>query len=123
MEKTITSKEEELPCIPQKEFFSIGEVGILCRVKPHVLRYWEQEFKQLRPIKRLGNRRYYRYQDVLLVRRIYHMLYQQGYTINGAKNQLAAEKIVPNPEAKLTEYRQAINETIHMLDDVLALLN
>ncbi|PSJ17377.1 MerR family transcriptional regulator [Nitrosomonas supralitoralis] len=74
--------------IPAKRYFTIGEVGVLCDVKPHVLRYWEQEFPQLRPVKRRGNRRYYQQQEVLLVRRIRELLYDQGFTINGARNQL-----------------------------------
>ncbi len=77
-----------LPPIPAKRYFTIGEVSVLCDVKPHVLRYWEQEFSQLRPIKRRGNRRYYQHQEVLLMRRIRELLYEQGFTINGARNQL-----------------------------------
>ncbi|SFK96541.1 MerR HTH family regulatory protein [Nitrosomonas aestuarii] len=76
------------PPIPAKRYFTIGEVGILCGVKPHVLRYWEQEFTQLRPVKRRGNRRYYQHQEVLLIRRIRELLYDQGFTINGARNRL-----------------------------------
>ena len=74
--------------IPAKRYFTIGEVGILCGVKPHVLRYWEQEFAQLKPVKRRGNRRYYQHQEVLLIRRIRELLYDQGFTINGARNRL-----------------------------------
>lgn len=74
--------------IPAKRYFTIGEVGILCGVKPHVLRYWEQEFTQLKPVKRRGNRRYYQHQEVLLIRRIRELLYDQGFTINGARNRL-----------------------------------
>jgi len=77
-----------LPAIPAKRYFTIGEVSDLCRVKPHVLRYWEQEFTQLKPIKRRGNRRYYQHHEVLLVRRIRELLYEQGYTISGARNKL-----------------------------------
>ena len=79
---------EELPPIPAKRYFTIGEVGELCGVKPHVLRYWEQEFTQLRPVKRRGNRRYYQHHEVLLVRRIRELLYNQGFTISGARNRL-----------------------------------
>lgn len=78
-----------LPPIPAKRYFTIGEVSELCGVKPHVLRYWEQEFTQLRPMKRRGNRRYYQHHEVLLVRRIRELLYEQGFTISGARNRLA----------------------------------
>jgi len=77
-----------LPAIPAKRYFTIGEVSDLCGVKPHVLRYWEQEFTQLKPIKRRGNRRYYQHHEVLLVRRIRELLYEQGFTISGARNRL-----------------------------------
>ncbi|WP_313952283.1 MerR family transcriptional regulator [Accumulibacter sp.] len=79
---------EPLPAIPAKRYFTIGEVSELCGVKPHVLRYWEQEFTQLRPVKRRGNRRYYQHHEVLLVRRIRELLYSQGFTISGARNRL-----------------------------------
>ena len=78
----------ELPAIPVKRYFTIGEVSELCAVKPHVLRYWEQEFTQLKPVKRRGNRRYYQHHEVLLIRRIRELLYDQGFTINGARNRL-----------------------------------
>ena len=81
--------ENPLPAIPAKRYFTIGEVSELCAVKPYVLRYWEQEFAQLRPMKRRGNRRYYQHHEVLLVRRIRELLYGQGFTINGARGQLA----------------------------------
>lgn len=77
-----------LPPIPAKRYFTIGEVSDLCGVKPHVLRYWEQEFTQLKPVKRRGNRRYYQHHEVLLIRRIRELLYEQGFTINGARNRL-----------------------------------
>jgi len=80
--------ENSLPPIPAKRYFTIGEVGELCCVKPHVLRYWEQEFTQLRPMKRRGNRRYYQHHEVLMVRRIRGRLYEQGFTISGARNQM-----------------------------------
>lgn len=78
----------ELPPIPAKRYFTIGEVSELCGVKPHVLRYWEQEFTQLKPVKRRGNRRYYQHHEVLLVRRIRELLYSEGFTISGARNRL-----------------------------------
>ncbi len=87
----MTDKSSEriaLPPIPAKRYFTIGEVSELCAVKPHVLRYWEQEFTQLKPVKRRGNRRYYQHHEVLLIRRIRELLYEQGFTINGARNRL-----------------------------------
>ena len=85
-----TNKPElvTLPLIPAKRYFTIGEVSELCGVKPHVLRYWEQEFTQLKPVKRRGNRRYYQHHEVLLIRRIRELLYEQGFTISGARNKL-----------------------------------
>jgi DNA-binding transcriptional MerR regulator len=83
-----SNSRDELPSIPAKRYFTIGEVSELCGVKPHVLRYWEQEFTQLRPVKRRGNRRYYQHHEVLLVRRIRELLYQEGFTISGARNRL-----------------------------------
>ena len=80
--------EKNLPPIPAKRYFTIGEVGDLCGVKPHVLRYWEQEFVQLRPMKRRGNRRYYQHHEVLMIRRIRDLLYDQGFTISGARNKM-----------------------------------
>ena len=80
--------EKNLPPIPAKRYFTIGEVGDLCAVKPHVLRYWEQEFTQLRPMKRRGNRRYYQHHEVLIIRRIRDLLYDQGFTISGARNKM-----------------------------------
>jgi DNA-binding transcriptional MerR regulator len=84
----LISMEKVLPPIPTKRYFTIGEVGDLCGVKPHVLRYWEQEFVQLRPMKRRGNRRYYQHQEVLMIRRIRDLLYDQGFTITGARNKM-----------------------------------
>lgn len=79
---------QSLPPIPAKRYFTIGETGVLCDVKPHVLRYWEQEFTQLRPMKRAGNRRYYQHHEVLMIRKIRSLLYDKGFTISGARNQL-----------------------------------
>jgi len=90
---TTLNKDESLvlPAIPAKRYFTIGEVSDLCGVKAHVLRYWEQEFSQLKPVKRRGNRRYYQHHEVLLIRRIRELLYDQGFTINGARNQLGGQ--------------------------------
>jgi DNA-binding transcriptional MerR regulator len=89
-----------LPPIPAKRYFTIGEVSELCAVKPHVLRYWEQEFSQLKPVKRRGNRRYYQHHEVLLIRRIRDLLYEQGFTINGARHRLDSEAIEPRAAAR-----------------------
>ena len=86
--RTTDRGAQVLPPIPAKRYFTIGEVSDLCGVKPHVLRYWEQEFTQLKPVKRRGNRRYYQHHEVLLIRRIRDLLYEQGFTINGARNRL-----------------------------------
>lgn len=87
-----------LPPIPAKRYFTIGEVSDLCCVKPHVLRYWEQEFTQLKPVKRRGNRRYYQHHEVLLIRRIRDLLYEQGFTISGARNRLGDTREVPHDQ-------------------------
>ena len=98
--------KDSLPPIPAKRYFTTGEVSELCGVKPHVLRYWEQEFTQLRPVKRRGNRRYYQHHEVLLIRRIRELLYEQGFTISGARNRLdeslsaaSARSASPSPSA------------------------
>jgi len=89
------SAKVQLPPIPAKRYFTIGEVSELCGVKPHVLRYWEQEFTQLKPVKRRGNRRYYQHHEVLLIRKIRELLYEQGFTISGARNRLdGAEEVI-----------------------------
>ena len=93
MEALLTSS---LPAIPAKRYFTIGEVSELCGVKPHVLRYWEQEFTQLKPLKRRGNRRYYQHHEVLLIRRIRELLYEHGFTINGARNRLDGPEALPS---------------------------
>ena len=97
----------ELPAIPAKRYFTIGEVSDLCAVKPHVLRYWEQEFTQLKPVKRRGNRRYYQHHEVLLIRRIRDLLYEQGFTINGARNRLESDALAPSPDAASEPRRTA----------------
>src|SRR5690606_30461029 len=97
---TTSETSANLPPIPAKRYFTIGEVSELCCVKPHVLRYWEQEFTQLKPLKRRGNRRYYQHHEVLLIRRIRHLLYEEGFTISGARNRLGdGERPAHDPEA------------------------
>jgi len=114
-----------LPPIPAKRYFTIGEVSELCCVKPHVLRYWEQEFTQLKPLKRRGNRRYYQHHEVLLIRRIRHLLYEEGFTISGARNRLgdAADRAAYDPEAavRLTAAElQALRADLTAVRDRLA---
>ena len=112
------SHNDELPVIPAKRYFTIGEVSELCSVKPHVLRYWEQEFPQLKPVKRRGNRRYYQRQDVLLIRQIRSLLYEQGYTIGGARQRMTdAEDGVED-----NSYKHLIKQMIIELEDVLKVL-
>ena len=112
------SDNRELPPIPGKRYFTIGEVSALCDVKPHVLRYWEQEFPQLKPVKRRGNRRYYQRQDVLCIRQIRGLLYEQGFTIGGARQRLQGE----DAREDITQYRQLIRQMITELEDVLSVL-
>jgi DNA-binding transcriptional MerR regulator len=107
----LDSKAESLPLlppIPSKRYFTIGEVGELCGVKPHVLRYWEQEFAQLRPQKRRGNRRYYQHHEVVLIRQIRTLLYEEGFTINGAKNRLDDTKSTLRLREELLEVLQVL---------------
>jgi len=129
-------KNVQLPPIPAKRYFTIGEVSELCGVKPHVLRYWEQEFTQLKPVKRRGNRRYYQHHEVLLIRKIRDLLYEQGFTISGARNRLdgandktdkgtaseptivaltASNEKVYTTNFDLTAVRSEIQEVIHLL--------
>ncbi len=112
------SNNNELPPIPAKRYFTIGEVGELCAVKPHVLRYWEQEFDELTPVKRRGNRRYYQRHDVLLIRQIRSLLYDQGYTIGGAKAHLVSGT---NKEDDLKS-RQLIQIMISELEELVEIL-
>ena len=112
------SNNNELPVIPGKRYFTIGEVSELCDVKPHVLRYWEQEFPNLSPVKRRGNRRYYQRQDVLLIRQIRSLLYEQGYTIGGARQRLGDD----DAKEEATQVRQLVGQTIQELEDILAVL-
>jgi len=127
----------ELPPIPPKRYFTIGEVSELCAVKPHVLRYWEQEFSQLKPVKRRGNRRYYQHHEVMLIRRIRTLLYEEGFTITGARNRLLNEGVIElqpahvpasiiapapstvtdgNDDVDLSELKKEIGEIIRLLD-------
>ncbi|OGI51121.1 MAG: transcriptional regulator [Candidatus Muproteobacteria bacterium RIFCSPHIGHO2_02_FULL_65_16] len=108
----------ELPPIPGKRYFTIGEVSDLCAVKPHVLRYWEQEFPQLKPVKRRGNRRYYQRHDVVLIRQIRNLLYVDGFTISGARNKLELDNPAP-PDANRS---QAVKTLLRDLGDVMDLL-
>jgi DNA-binding transcriptional MerR regulator len=101
-----------LPPIPAKRYFTIGEVSELCGVKPHVLRYWEQEFTQLKPVKRRGNRRYYQHHEVLLIRRIRELLYQQGFTINGARNRLEEGDIEDEAAAAVSSVAAPLVKTL-----------
>ncbi|AOS98331.1 HTH-type transcriptional repressor YcgE [Microbulbifer aggregans] len=112
------SNNSELPTIPGKRYFTIGEVSELCAVKPHVLRYWEQEFPQLSPVKRRGNRRYYQHQDVILIRQIRALLYEEGYTIGGARLQMESS----TEKVQGVQLQQVLPQMIAELEGVLALL-
>jgi DNA-binding transcriptional MerR regulator len=112
-----------LPDIPAKRYFTIGEVSELCAVKPHVLRYWEQEFTQLKPIKRRGNRRYYQHHEVLLIRRIRDLLYEQGFTISGARNRLTdGRDTQADPDAAVRLTAQELQNLRHELHSISTLL-
>jgi DNA-binding transcriptional MerR regulator len=112
-----------LPAIPAKRYFTIGEVSELCAVKPHVLRYWEQEFTQLKPIKRRGNRRYYQHHEVLLIRKIRELLYEQGFTISGARNRLADGRDTQiDPEAAVRLTAKELQSLRTELSDISSLL-
>ena len=121
----IETQKVTLPSIPAKRYFTIGEVSELCGVKPHVLRYWEQEFTQLKPVKRRGNRRYYQHHEVLLIRKIRELLYEQGFTISGARNRLdgvddKADK-APSPTEPKETVALAVMESSSPVIDVPAL--
>jgi len=111
--------EKALPAIPAKRYFTIGEVSDLCGVKPHVLRYWEQEFTQLRPMKRRGNRRYYQHHEVLMIRRIRDLLYDQGFTISGARNKLQELVQLERDKRRSGEVMLEGVEVIEVEDSVL----
>jgi len=108
----------ELPAIPGKRYFTIGEVGELCAVKPHVLRYWEQEFPQLSPVKRRGNRRYYQRQDVIIIRQIRSLLYEEGFTIGGARQKLGGEEA----RVDVSQSQQIVRQIRVELEEVLKIL-
>ena len=110
--------EKDLPPIPAKRYFTIGEVSELCGVKPHVLRYWEQEFPQLKPVKRRGNRRYYQRHDVLMIRQIRSLLYEQGFTIGGARQQLSGD----NAKEDQQQSQQIIKQLRSELEEILQIL-
>lgn len=123
VERKVKSTEAKFPPIPDKLYFTIGEVAQLCVLKPHVLRYWEQEFPQLAPSKRRGNRRYYQRKDVVLVRQIQELLYQKGYTIEGARAQLTGEEStamqkVQNSQAILHSAMMQLENIIEELEEV-----
>ena len=115
-----SSSTDDLPSIPGKRYFTIGEVSELCSVKPHVLRYWEQEFPQLKPVKRRGNRRYYQRADVETIRQIRSLLYDQGYTIGGARQRMEEG---PPEEEVLEEVHTLLKKTIADLEDLLRTLS
>ena len=112
------NQSDDLPPIPGKRYFTIGEVSALCDVKPHVLRYWEQEFPQLKPVKRRGNRRYYQRQDVLVIRQIRALLYDQGFTIGGARQRLSSD----DAKQDQTQFKLLVKQMIVELEDVLRVL-
>jgi DNA-binding transcriptional MerR regulator len=112
------SHNDELPVIPGKRYFTIGEVSELCAVKPHVLRYWEQEFPQLSPVKRRGNRRYYQRQDVMTIRQIRALLYDQGFTIGGARLQMSSE----TSQVDNNQFLQLVTQMIGELEQVAKVL-
>ncbi|MGA7800718.1 MAG: MerR family transcriptional regulator [Gammaproteobacteria bacterium] len=112
------SNNSELPAIPGKRYFTIGEVSELCGVKPHVLRYWEQEFPQLKPVKRRGNRRYYQRHDVIMIRQIRSLLYEQGFTIGGARQRLSGEQA----KEDVTQSNQIVRQMRLELEELLQLL-
>lgn len=117
-----SSSPNELPLLPTKRYFTIGEVSELCAVKPHVLRYWEQEFPQLKPVKRRGNRRYYQRQDVLMVRQIRSLLYEEGFTIGGARQKLTNSSVEAKVESGAAPSQQVLGEMRRELEELLTSL-
>ena len=118
----MSAVREELPAIPAKRYFTIGEVSELCGVKPHVLRYWEQEFTQLRPVKRRGNRRYYQHHEVLLVRRIRELLYQEGFTISGARNRLDEGLPRLDTKGETSEQIETLSTARHLRSEIAEII-
>ncbi|MGH8664559.1 MAG: MerR family transcriptional regulator [Burkholderiales bacterium] len=118
MDSSNPNPKPNLPLIPAKRYFTIGEVSELCGVKPHVLRYWEQEFTQLKPVKRRGNRRYYQHHEVLLIRRIRELLYEQGFTIGGARNRLTGDEA----REDLSMSAQIVRQLKGELEEILRIL-
>lgn len=116
------SENIDLPPIPSKRYFTIGEVSELCAVKPHVLRYWEQEFPQLKPVKRRGNRRYYQRHEVQLIRQIRSLLYVDGFTISGARNQLDHDSEVDGKPLVSSYREQIVADLIREIDEVVSIL-
>jgi len=112
----------ELPQIPGKRYFTIGEVSELCAVKPHVLRYWEQEFPHLKPVKRRGNRRYYQRHEVQLIRRIRSLLYLEGFTISGARNRLDQELANPSSSISGNDTREIVSQLLRDIEEVVDVL-
>lgn len=115
------AQKVQLPPIPAKRYFTIGEVSELCGVKPHVLRYWEQEFTQLKPVKRRGNRRYYQHHEVLLIRKIRELLYEQGFTISGARNRLDGQESIETSAPNTSVLVKTIKEKVGNEIDLIAL--
>lgn len=112
------ARVKEYPAIPSKRYLTIGEVGDLCEVKPHVLRYWEQEFPQLKPVKRRGNRRYYQRQDVVLIRQIRDLLYEQGFTITGARQKLSGTEA----KTDISQRKQIVRQLCKELEEIRDIL-
>jgi DNA-binding transcriptional MerR regulator len=112
------TNRSDLPAIPGKRYFTIGEVSDLCGVKPHVLRYWEQEFPQLKPVKRRGNRRYYQRHDVIMIRQIRSLLYEQGFTIGGARQKLSGN----DAKDDVNQSKQIVKQLVNELEEVLEIL-
>ncbi len=115
--------DDDLPQIPDRVYFTIGEASRLCGVKPHVLRYWEQEFEQLQPDKRRGNRRYYRFQDLIMTRRIRSLVHQQGFTLSGAKHRIEQENKLRGEIAQDESKGMALREVVRELEQIRRLLS